>query len=76
MRVGWVAGPMTAVDSEPGDGVLVISVWRENDTADGFRARLVYGDGSAPDAVSQVATTPDDVVAAVATWLDRVAHKV
>jgi len=67
---------MTAVDSEPGDGVLVISVWRENDTADGFRARLVYGDDSAPDAVSQVATTPDDVVAAVATWLDRVAHKV
>jgi hypothetical protein len=67
---------MTAVDSEPGGGVLVISVWREDDTVDGFRARLVYGDDSSPDAASLVATNPDDVVAAVATWLDRVAHKV
>jgi hypothetical protein len=67
---------MTAVDSEPGEGVLVISVWREDDTVEGFRARLVYGSDSAPDAVSQVATRPDDVVAAVATWLDRVAHEV
>jgi hypothetical protein len=62
-----------AVGAEPGDGVLVISVWHENDSDDGFRARLVYGDDSEPDAVSRVATSPADVVAAVETWLGRVA---
>ena len=64
---------MDAADLVPGQGVLVISVWREEAATDAFRARLVYGDGQAGDPESQVATSPDDVVAAVATWLGRIA---
>jgi hypothetical protein len=64
---------LDAADSVPGQGVLVISVWREEAATDAFRARLVYGDGQVGDPESQVATSPDDVVAAVATWLGRIA---
>jgi hypothetical protein len=63
---------MTLQDSEPGDGVLVISVWHETDAQDGFRARLVFGSGIEANPVSTVACTPEDVVAAVADWLGAI----
>jgi hypothetical protein len=63
---------MTLHDCEPGGGVLVISVWHEPGAEDGFRARLVYGSGIEADPVSTVASTPDEVVAAVADWLGAI----
>lgn len=51
---------------------LVVRVWLEGD-ADAFRARLTAvlpGEGQQVPENVAVAASPDDVVAAVRTWLD------
>ena len=49
--------------------VLVIRVWREDETANSFRARILYEGAGEQAAVSSPTTDPEDVVVAVRRWL-------
>lgn len=62
----------TGDETEPTDGVLVVSVWREPETDGGFRARLVSGAGAGGSAESTVVGSRADALAAFERWLDSV----
>jgi hypothetical protein len=54
---------------------LVLRVWFE-DATDGFRARLTTADDTVPrgrdrDVTVAVASSPGDVLEAIAAWMDR-----
>jgi hypothetical protein len=51
------------------DGVLVIRVWRDPDSAAPFRARITYGGDDHEPVASASTTDPDAVVQAVRRWL-------
>jgi hypothetical protein len=60
---------MTRKDALRDSGVLVISVWHDDDRSAGFRARLTF-QGEDDQATTSVVRTPEDVIAAVRDWLD------
>jgi hypothetical protein len=49
---------------------MVIRLWRDGSTTEGFRARILRADDlTSPDEHTAMATTNKEVVAAVEAWL-------
>lgn len=61
-------------DSVSGQGTMVIRAWTEPGHQRGFRARLTFSTDATSDASMVVATSEDDVIAAVRAWLTRLPH--
>ena len=59
---------MTSAGGDPG-GALVVRVWREDDGDERFRARITLGSGEGLEPRTVVATSPDEVLEIVRTWL-------
>jgi hypothetical protein len=59
---------MTRKDALRDSGVLVISVWHDDDRPESFRARITF-QGDDEQAATSVVSTPEDVIAAVRDWL-------
>jgi hypothetical protein len=64
---------MVAQHVDPGEAVLVITVWHEPGSQHAFRARIVYGPSIEDGPTSAVASDPADVITVVEQWLDGVA---
>jgi hypothetical protein len=66
---------MTSRRTESGSGLLVISVWNESASAEGFRARLTFQGGAGEHETVAVARDPDDVLDAVREWLAAISQQ-
>ena len=52
-------------------GVLLIRLWIEGNSADGFRARITQSlDSSSPDHTLTTTAVPKDVYATVQSWVE------
>lgn len=60
---------MSEGEAAGGSAVLVIRVWREADTPNPFRARILYEGAADAPPRSVPASDPREVVAAVRDWL-------
>ena len=54
---------------------LVISVWREEEHTQSFRARLTWTFADAPEAVIKYAANPEAVLSDVSEWLSRLPNR-
>ena len=54
---------------------LVISVWREEEHTQSFRARLTWTSGEAAEAVVKYAANPEAVLSGVREWLSRLPNQ-
>jgi len=52
-------------------GILIVRMWMEPNSDEGFRARITQTfDSSQPEQASVVAATPEDIYGAVRTWVE------
>ena len=52
-------------------GILIVRVWIEGDPAGGFRARITHTlDSTGREQTTAAAAEPEDVYAAVRTWVE------
>jgi hypothetical protein len=52
-------------------GILIVRLWLEGNPRDGFRARITQTlDSTRPEQSMATAGNPDDVYAAVRTWVE------
>jgi hypothetical protein len=54
---------------------LVISVWREEEHSQSFRARLTWTSADAPEDVIKYAANPEAVLSDVSEWLSRLPNR-
>ena len=53
-------------------GILIVRLWVEHDVRLGFRARITQTmDSTEPEQASAMAASPEDVYAAVRTWVEE-----
>lgn len=53
-------------------GILIIRVWMEQSAHEGLRARITHTlDSTDPDQATATAASPEDIYAAVRTWVER-----
>ena len=58
-------------DRVSGEGTMVIRAWTEPGHERGFRARLTFSTVATSEASMVVATSEEEVIAAVRAWLTR-----
>ncbi len=57
--------------ASPPSGVLVVRVWLEGHSRDGFRARITESRSGNPEQAVLATISPQEVCAAVRRWIDR-----
>lgn len=65
-------GPERPNGGLPPTGTLVIRVWRETESPEPFRARIIAGSPEGYDHTIGYARSRADLVAAVNRWLDTI----
>ena len=52
-------------------GILIVRLWIEGNAHEGFRARITQtGDSAGPEKAMSTAANPEDLYAAVRTWVE------
>ncbi len=62
-------------DRVSGQGTMVIRAWTEPGHDQGFRARLTFSTDATSQASMVVASSEEEVIAAVRAWLTRLPHE-
>lgn len=63
------SGAADGSDGTPAQATLVIRVWREPDSPEPFRSRIIEGSPDGGEPTTTYARSRDEVVAAVNRWL-------